>query len=79
MTIQEQTLRDHYAGLAMQAIIQSSDQMDAALIISSKATLDNEKLELQDAVAMMAYAHANSMIKIRNKIDNDYVQDNKEE
>lgn len=69
MTIHEQTLRDQYAGLAMQAILQSEDQMDAALILADKITMDNEKVELQDAISMMAYAQAESMIKIRRRIE----------
>lgn len=55
-------LRDHFAGLAMQAIMQSEHHLEAA-----EALTHVLKVELQDAISMLAYIQAESMIATRNK------------
>lgn len=56
------SLRDHFAVLAMQSIMQSEDQMMAA-----DAYSDKMEIEIQEAVSIMAYSQADLMIKERNK------------
>lgn len=60
-------LRDHFAGLAMQAIINSKDHLEAAHALT--AVMTKKEVELQDAIAMLAYTQAESMIKVRNKLN----------
>jgi len=60
------SLRDHYAGLAMQAIIQSEKHMDAAELLLS---VSKDSLEIQDAISALAFAQAESMINILKKMD----------
>lgn len=55
-------LRDRFAGLAMQAIMQSEHHLEAA-----EALVKILNIEMQDAVSMLAYTQADSMLEIRNK------------
>lgn len=56
-------LRDHFAGQAMQSIIQSQDFMEAAKLLTEV----NKDLEIQEAIGMMAYGMADTMIIERSK------------
>jgi hypothetical protein len=58
-------IRDHFAGLAMQAIMQSEHHLDAA----DAVTKLTEDIEMQDAISMLAYAQAEAMIQVRNKLN----------
>jgi len=55
-------LRDRFAALAMQAIMQSEHHLEAAEALAAIA-----KIEMQDAISALAYVQADSMIEIRNK------------
>lgn len=57
-------IRDEFAMHAMQAIIQSEHQMEAADLITDA----NENICIQEAIAMLAYVQADFMIQIRDKI-----------
>lgn len=59
-------LRDHFAGLAMQAIMQSEHHLDAA---SAIIKVTKEEIEMQDAIAMLAYTQAEAMIQVRNRLN----------
>lgn len=69
MTQKEKDLRDHYAGLAMQAIMQSKEQLEVAEVLSDKGKINGEAIELQEAVAIMAFTQAEFMIQVRQKIE----------
>jgi uncharacterized protein with PIN domain len=58
-------IRDHFAGLAMQAIIQSDKYTEAAEHLS----IVGDNIEIQEAIAMLAYAQAEYMIQIKNKLN----------
>ena len=55
-------LRDRFAGLAMQAIMQSEQHLEAAEALATIA-----KVEMQDAISALAYVQADSIIETRNK------------
>ena len=61
-------LKDHFAGLAMQAIMQSEHHLEAAELLESLESL-SEDIEMQDAIALLAYAQAEAMIKVRNRMN----------
>lgn len=79
MTQKEKDLRDQYAGMAMQSIIQSKEQMDVAEVLSDKGKIDGEAIELQEAVAIMAFTQAEFMMQVRQKIDEANQNNNGEE
>lgn len=56
-------LIDHFAGLAMQAIMQSEHHLETANAITELS----KETTIQDAIAMLAYAQAESMHNVRNK------------
>lgn len=62
----DNSLRNHYAGLAMQAIMQSEMHMNAAEMFLG---LTNDKLEVQDAISVLALTQAESMLKMMKRID----------
>jgi hypothetical protein len=53
-------LRDHFAGLAMQAMLANSDADRAIQAVSEKKGESPYKM-----TAMMAYAYANAMLQMR--------------
>ena len=57
-------LRDHFAGIAMQSIINSEHHMEAADALTKVL-----KIEIQDAISMLAYTQADSMLNVRNRPD----------
>ena len=62
-----ENIKDHFAGLAMQAIMQSEHHLEAADVLTK--LLNKEDIEVQDAIAMLAYTQAEAMIKVRNKLN----------
>jgi hypothetical protein len=63
-------IRDHFAGLAMQAIMQSEHHiMDAVEMLADLS----KDIEMQDAIALLAYTQAEAMMKVRNKLNKESV------
>lgn len=64
MTTEEKNLRDQYAGMAMQSMPLSVEQMDAIKIL-----MEAEKIEFQEAVSILAFTQAEYMIEVRRKLN----------
>lgn len=59
------SLRDHFAGLAMQATIQSLTEFDLAMAIRDEA--EEQEVDSKDIIADMAYRYADAMLTARER------------